>query len=155
MKKLALTLVALTGVLLALPSCTSLELDRVDFGWPVESELTVDNAGMVREGHYAIAFSVSQLSFEEFQDSTALRGTRIRLLRNTEGDYFITGPRFKNVYVFKPVDRALDLKSKIAVSPAGLHNPALNQRPPYVELVDNGHVSILLSSDEIVEGKKP
>ena len=155
MKKFALTLVALSGVLIVLPSCASLELDRVDFGWPVESELTVDNTGMVKEGHYAIAFSVSRLSLEEFQDSTALRGTRIRLIRNTEGYYFITGPKFKNVYVFRPADRALDLRSTIAVSPTGLRSPALNQRPPYVELVDNEHVSILLTSDEIVEGKKP
>ncbi len=155
MKKIPLFLAALSGVLLAFPSCAPLELDRVDFGWPVESELAVDNNGMVREGHYAIAFSVVQLSLEEFQDSTALRGTKIRLLRNTEGNYFITGPRFKNVYVFKSVERALDLKSKITVSSTGLRNPALNQRPPYVELVDNGHASILLTSDEIVEGKKP
>lgn len=155
MKKSLLTLIVLSFLLLTLGSCASLELDRVDFGWPVESELSVDNAGMVREGHFAISFSVSQLSIEEFQDSTALRGSKIRILRNPEGYYFITGPKFKNVYVFRSAERVLDLKSKISVSTTGLRNPALNQRPPYVELLDNGHVSILLTSDAIEEGKKP
>ena len=144
-----------TGVaLLALSSCSTLTLEHVDFGWPVESVLPVSNAHTIEEGRYGISCSVANVAREEFQDSTALRGVKLRLLRNGEGFYFLTGPRFKHVYVFKPGPHELSLKSSIEVSKTALQNPALNQRPPYVELVDGDMFKIMLTSDEIAEGKK-
>jgi len=147
--------VVVAGVILFLPSCASLTLEQVDFGWPVEGVLVVNNANYIEEGRYALAFNVAQLALEEFQDSTALRGATLRVLRNTEGYYFITGPKFKNAYVFSPGPHELSLKSKIEVTKYVLRNPAFNQRPPYVELIDGDNYRVLLTSDETVEGKKP
>ncbi len=79
---------------------------------------------------------------------------KVRLIRSSEGYYFLTGPRFKNVYVFESGEAELSLKTKIEVSKGGLANPALNQRPPNIELVDGDSFRKLLSSDDIVEGKK-
>ena len=81
-------------------------------------------------------------------------GTPLRLIRNEEGFYFITGPKFKNVYVFTPGASELNLKSRIQVSETGLKSPALNQRPPFVEVVDGKGWKRLLSSNDIVEEKK-
>ncbi len=137
----------------ALCSCTTLTLESVDFGWPVESVVTVSDHNMIDEGRYIVAFSISKLASEEFQDSTALKGVQLRLLRNSEGYYFIVGPGFKHVYVFTPGPHQLSVKSAIEVSRTGLRNPALNQRPPYVELIDGDSFKRLLSSDDIVEGE--
>ena len=105
-------------------SCSTLKLDRVDFGWPVESAVTVNNANIFEDVRYSVTGGVSALAMEEFQDSTALKGANLRLIRSSEGYYFVTGPRFKHVYVFSPGKASLSLTSAIAVSETGLKNPA-------------------------------
>ena len=135
--------------------CASLTLEHVDYAWPVESVVTVSSTSTIDEGRYALSCSVAKLAAEEFQDSTALRGATIRILRSSEGYYFLTGPRFKHVYVFETGRDELSLKSSIEVSKTGLRDPALNQRPPFVELVDGDRFERMLTSSDIVEGKKP
>jgi hypothetical protein len=135
-------------------SCSSLSLQWVDYSWPVESVLKVSQHNTIDEGRYAVSIRVTYLAVEEFQDSTALIGTSLRLIRSGEGYYFITGPKFKNVYVFTPGASELNLKSKIQVSETGLKSPALNQRIPYVELVDGKTTKRLLTSDNVVEEKQ-
>jgi len=97
---------------------------------------------------------VTNLAMEEFQDSTALIGTNLRLMRDGQGYYFVTGPKFKNVYVFTPGASELNLKSKIEVSETGMKAPALNLRSPYIEVVDGKGWRRLLSNDNIVEDQK-
>ncbi len=140
--------------LLALTSCASLTLQWVDYAWPVESVLKVTPQNTIEEGRYAVSMRVTNLALEEFEDSTALIGVPLRLIRNEEGYYFITGPKFKNVYVFTPGASELNLKTRIMVSETGLKSPALNQRSPYIQLVDGKTWKRLLSSDDIVEEKK-
>ncbi len=152
MNKLAVPLSVLCTVLLL--SCSSLTLENVDYGWPVESVATVSPDNMVSEGRYSLSFSVTPIALEEFQDSSALRGSKVRILRNTEGYYFLTGPRFKHVYVFKSGKQELKEVSTIEISQTGLQNPALNLRPPFVELLDGEGFRRILSSDGIVEEEK-
>ncbi|MEW6511816.1 MAG: hypothetical protein AB1428_12765 [Bacteroidota bacterium] len=141
-------------VVVLMASCAGLKLDRVDFGWPVESMLTVDNNSMIEDVRYGVIAGVGGLAMEEFRDSTALRGTNVRLLRSGAGYYFLTGPRFKHVYVFAAGEHSLTLNSAILVSENGLKDPALNQRPPYVELIDGDGFRCLLTADDIVEARK-
>jgi hypothetical protein len=154
MVKLASLLLAAGAAVTVLPSCSSLSLQQVDYAWPVESEIKVSPQNVVEENRYAISFRVPQLAAEEFGDSTALKGKKVRMLRSVEGYYFVTAPTFKNVYVFSPGPSELVLKSKIEVSKTGLSAPALNQRPPYVELLDGKNPKINLTSDNIEEEKK-
>jgi hypothetical protein len=147
--------IAVAGFITLLSSCSSLKIDQVQFGWPVESVLTVTNANLVQDGFHGLSFNVAGIAGEEFQDTTALVGKQIRLLRSNEGFYFLTGQKFHNVYVLTPGSHELSLKSKIAVSPGGLQEPALNQRPPYVQLLDGKNLQkMMLTSDAIVEGKQ-
>ena len=152
MKQSAL-LCALTLPLSLLAACSSLHIENVEYGWPVESVVTVSENNTIEEGRYILNCRVPDIAEAEFQDSTALRGAKLRLIRSNEGYYFLTGPRFKNVYVFKPGEASLSLNSKIEVSKHGLLNPAFNQRSPYIELLDGDTFQKLLSSDDIVEGK--
>jgi hypothetical protein len=140
-----------------LSSCASVRLEPVDFGWPVEAALTVSPANTVEEPRQSVTFNVAALAMEEFQDTSALKGTTLRVLRNPDGYFFVTGPRFEHVYVFAASGRVLALEEKIRVVPErengrqGLRNPALNQRPPYVELLDEPGVRVLLTPNGIAE----
>ena len=144
----------LLGAAVILSSCSTLQLDRVDHAWPVESVMTVTPTNLVEDVRYGLTAGVSALATEEFQDSTALRGAKLRMLRSAEGYYFVTGPRFKHVYVFTPGVSALSLNKAITVSETGLKHHALNQRPPYVELIDGDAFHRLLTADAILEVKK-
>ncbi len=134
-------------------ACSTLKLQRADFAWPVESVLSVDDDGMVTEDRYSISFDTRGLFFEEFQDSSVFKGKRIRIIRDVNGFYFITAEEFKNVYVFKMDYGAMILDSKINVSETGITNPALNQRPPDIELIDDSK-SIYLTNTGIHRNKK-
>jgi hypothetical protein len=116
--------------------------------------LTVSATNIVEDMRYAVAFPVAQLAMAEFADSAALRGITLRVIRNHEGFYFVTGPRFKHVYIFAPRASSLVQSAALEVSTTGLAAPAFNLRPPYVELIDGGANARLLTSSEIVEGKK-
>ncbi len=148
--RLALAALALASSLLLGCGAT---IDGVRYAWPVESVLTVGNNNLVEDGRHALIFNVGVIAEKEFADSTSLRGKEIRLLRNIEGFYFLTGKKFKNVYVLASGTGTLRVKSQIEVAPRGLEDPALNQRLPYVELID-GKAVIKLTEDDIVEGKK-
>ncbi len=139
---------------LALASCSSLTIDHVNYGWPVEVVTTVPSTNVVTAERYGLTFSVAKIAAAEFQDSSALAGQQVRFLRSSEGYYFLTGPRFKNVYVLRPAESQLAKESVIAVSPTGLRAPALNLRDPYVELLDGDGFRKLLTRNDIVEGTK-
>lgn len=134
-------------------ACSMLTLQPADFSWPVESLLKVDDQGNVTEDRYATSFNTTGLFYEEFQDSMAYKGKSIHLIRNNRGDYFITGNEFKNVYVFKASEGTLVLEKKIFISEFGLKQPALNQRSPYIELLD-GDNKMNLTSEGIEGGSK-
>jgi len=136
---------------LLLISCTHLTLKEVQFGWPVESVLTVDPQNRIEDRRYSMVADLTSLAAEEFEDSTALRGKEVRLLRSDDGFYFITGKGFKHVYVFAPGEGELVLEASIPVSERGLANPAMNQRPPYVELLDGATLRVKLSHTSVVE----
>jgi hypothetical protein len=138
---------------LLLSGC-GLTIEGVHYGWPVESVLTVGPDNRVADGHNGVSFSVAEIAQEEFQDSSALQSKQVRLLRSDEGYYFLTARGFKNVYVFSPGPAKLHVKSRLAVAPNGLLDPALNQRTPYVELVDGTSVKKLTSNDILEGGKK-
>jgi len=141
------------SLILLTTACSTLTLQPADFSWPLESALKVDAQGNVTEERYSIDFNTIGLLYEEFQDSTSYKGKEIRLIRNNWGDYFITGNKFKNVYIFKATEGTLVLEKKIFISEFGLKEPAFNQRSPYIELLD-GDYKINLTSDGIEGGSK-
>ena len=134
-------------------ACSTLTLKPTNFAWPVESVLKINDDGKVIEDRYAIEFDARGIFFEEFQDSSAFENKKLRMLRDMNGYYFFTSEKFKNVYVFKADEGALVLENKIPVSETGLENPALNQREPYVELID-GNNKLLLTNEGINRTEK-
>lgn len=133
-----------------LAACSALTLQPANFAWPIESVLPVRDDGIVSEDRYSLEFNTKALFYEEFRDSLAYMDREIRIIRDNPGFYFITGPYFKNVYVFKAVEGKLFLENKIFISEFGLQTPAFNQRESYIELVD-GKYKMKLTSEGILE----
>ena len=134
-------------------ACSTLTLKPTNFAWPVESVLKINDDGKVIEDRYSIVFDTRGIFYEEFQDSSAFENKKLRMLCDMNGYYFFTSEKFKNVYVFKADEGALVLENKIPVSETGLENPALNQREPYVELID-GNNKLLLTNEGINRTEK-
>ena len=144
-----------SGVFLLLfaGGCNPLTLKPADFGWPVESVLKVDGKGMVQENRYQLTFNVKPMLFEETGDSVNVANTTIHVIRGTLGYYYVTAPKFKNVYVFASAEGALTLETRIMISEKGMNSPAFNARPPYVQLI-HGNEKVMLSKSGIRQGGK-
>jgi len=134
-------------------ACSTLKLQQADFAWPVESVISIDENGKASDERYSISFDTGGLFYEEFEDSSAYVGKEIRVLRDINGYYFIIAQKFKNVYVFQMDNGAMVLNNKIFISEFGVEDPALNQRTPYVELIDGGK-NLYLTNNGIDRNKK-
>jgi hypothetical protein len=137
-----------------LAGCSSLTLKPADFSWPVESVLNIDSHGKVQNDRYSFSLNVKALFFAETQDSVTVPKVSLRMIRDVKGYYFITASQFKNVYVFEQTEGGLKLKNRILVAQNGLNEPALNQRIPYIQVVNGKNPTILLSADGVFEGEK-
>jgi len=137
----------------SLAGCSTLRLTPADFAWPVESVIQVDNNGMAKEDRYEISFNAKPLYFEETGDSLSYLDRELRMIRDTLGYYYITGNKFKNVYVFTMGDGALNLEEQIQISETGMTNPVFNQRAPYIELIE-GDKQYYLSNNGIETKEK-
>lgn len=136
-----------------LAGCSALRLSPADFSWPVESVIHVDDNGMAKENRYAISFNAKPIYYEETGDSLAYLDRDLRVIRDTLGYYYITGNKFKNVYVFTMGDGAFNLYNEILISENGITNPVFNQRPPYIELIE-GNKQYYLSNNGIEKKEK-
>ncbi len=126
-------------------ACSTLVLQPADFNYPVESVISIGDDGIAMDERYSLSFNTKQLFFDESGDSLAYVGKELRMIRNTQGYYFITSKNFKNVYVFSVDESALNMKSKILISETGIQNPAFNQRNSYIELMDGSNKTKLTS----------
>ena len=133
--------------------CSSLKLTPVDYSWPLEAVMKVDDNGFVKEDRYSLKINVQNLFQEEFGVGMDFKGKTIRIIRNSIGTYFITAENFKNVYLFNQDLGSMNLVKKIAVSEVGLKNPFFNQRDSYIELVDE-NLKLNLSNEGIIGDKK-
>jgi hypothetical protein len=129
-------------------ACSTLKLKPADFAWPLESVLKTDDEGFVKDDRYSLLFSIKNLFMEETGDSLSYLDREIRMIRDSDGYYYITSDQFKSVYVFKNSTGGLTLDNKILISETGLSRPAFNQRQPYIELI-SGDTKLLLSNDGI------
>ncbi len=136
-------------LLFLVSACSTVTLENANFAWPVESVLSVNSMNIIEEGRYAFAVNVAPLAEAEFKDSTALRGKPLRVIRNAQGYYFVTAPHFKKVYVFRTGEGTFEGVNAILVTESGLNQPALNQRPPYIELLDGSAPPKYLTHTEV------
>ncbi len=137
----------------AVAGCSSLRLAPADFSWPVESVIRVNDNGIAKEDRYALSFNAKPIYFEETGDSLAYLDRDLRVIRDTLGYYYITGNKFKNVYVFTMGDGAFNLYNEIQISETGITDPVFNQRPPYIELIE-GNKAYYLSNSGIEKEEK-
>jgi hypothetical protein len=150
MKLITISVILLLGIIAA---CSVLTLQPANFAWPIESVLKVNDEGNVNDERYSFSFDAKGIYYEEFQDSLAYLDRELRIIRDVQAYYFITGAKFKNVYVFRAYDGAMVLNNKIFISEIGFQNPAFNQRIPHIELID-GEKVLKLTHQGIEGGNK-
>lgn len=130
--------------------CSSVILQPVDFSWPIEDVVKVDEKGFISVSRYTFSVNVKNVFQEEFADSNLALGKELRIIRDKQGYYFITGINFKNVYLFMPVESGMKLENKIIISETEkLESPVFNQKSPNIELID-GSKKFLLDKKGIV-----
>ncbi len=130
--------------------CSSVILKPVDFSWPIEDVLKVNEKGFITEERYTFSVNVKPLFQEEFADSNLALGKEVRIIRDKAGYYYITASNFKNVYLFMPVEGGMKLEETVTISEKqGLSNPIFNQKSPNIELLD-GSNKYLLNSNGMV-----
>ena len=139
---------------LIMAGCNTLVLGPGDFSWPVESVIKVDHKGMIQDQRHAFSLDVKKLLFAETQDSVDVAKWSLRIIRDVKGYYYITAAKFKNVYVFEQTEGGLKLAKAILISQTGMESPAMNQRPPFIQLVNGNEQPAVLSKDGIQEGSK-
>ena len=150
--------ILIVPIAVLLAGCGGLALRPAEFAWPFESVFKVDAKGIAAEeeqpARYFITFNAKPLLFEETGDSVHVADRALRVIRDGEGYYFITGKEFKNVYVFASAEGALTIEKKIPVSEKGLESPAFNQRPPYVQLLNGKEAAKMIDKNGVKEGGK-
>ena len=147
------TIISIFLALLLIAGCSSLTLKPGDFAWPVESVLKIDDQGFIVDEQYHFSLRVKELLYAETQDSINTAGVEVRTIRDGRGYYFMTAVKFKHVYVFEQVESALKLVNKILVAENGLVEPALNQRPPYIELLNSQNPPLRLTKEGLLGGE--
>ena len=133
-------------LVIGISACSSLKLTQTDFAWPVESVLKIDGKGNVTDNRFSYTVNVKPLFFEETQDSLSYTSKELRMIRDAKGYYYATAAGFKNVYIFQVNDGAFTLSEKVMLDEKGMNAPVMNQRPPYVELI-NGANKYLLNNE--------
>lgn len=135
MKKILILVSAAAMVIIV--GCSSLQLQPADFSWAAEEIVEVGAKGMVDAKRYSVAFNITALLQKEFAaDTMAAKGTKeVRLIRDKAGFYYLTGKKFKNVYVLAQSDGALAVSNTLTVSAEkAMDDPKFDQKDSYIEL---------------------
>lgn len=143
----------LVSTVLLVAGCATIVLEPADFSWPVETVLMVNANGFISEERHTFDINTKPIFYEEFSDSNSYAGREIRIIRNKEGYYYLTGEGFKNIYMLQCIEGGMKLKKKLTVSDSlALKMPVLNQKLNGIELID-GSNKYLIYGSEIVRAK--
>ncbi|NGP89060.1 hypothetical protein [Fodinibius halophilus] len=123
------------SVILFMGCKSSMVIEKVDYSQSIESVITPNEDGLVKDIQRGLTFNIKPLQYAETQDTSEITTKQVRYIRGQEGYYYITAPNYKNVYVMAPEKGKLQLKEKLAVSESGIEKPALNQRASHVQLL--------------------
>ncbi|MEI7905816.1 MAG: hypothetical protein WCI84_00515 [Bacteroidota bacterium] len=129
----------LIGIIISLAfvGCSSLQLQPADFSWAAEEIVEVGAKGMVEAKRYSVAFNVTALLAKEFETDTmeAKNTKEVRLIRDKAGFYYLTGKKFKNVYVLAQGDGTLGVSNTLTISAEKtMDDPKFDQKDSYIEL---------------------
>lgn len=114
----------------------SMVISRVDYSQSIETVLTPNEQGIVKDVQHGLTFNIKPLQYMETQDTSTVTTNEVRYIRGKEGFYYITAPGYKNVYVMAPEKGKLKLEKKLAITESGLEEPAFNQRQQYIQLLN-------------------
>lgn len=149
-----LPLVLLAGIILLGGCKQSMVISDVQYAQPIESVLSPDDRGVIKDPDSGLSFNILPLQYAETGDTASVSTGEVRLIRGQEGHYYVTAPSYRHVYVLRPLENSLKLERRILISEEGIARPAFNQREPYVVLLNRQTgESYRLSSSGIVQSQ--
>src|SRR5690554_6088908 len=102
LQKVTIALSVSVMMLIGTACKSSFVVENVDYTQRIESVLTPDENGNVQDIRHGISFNVLPFQYQEYADTSFLAVEEIRLIRNSNGFYFITANDFNHVYVMEP-----------------------------------------------------
>ncbi|MFW6347167.1 MAG: hypothetical protein ACOC2C_00985 [Cyclonatronaceae bacterium] len=137
----------LASMMLLFSACgSSVTIQNVDFAQPLEEQLQPNVQGEVVGERSGISFSVLPMLENEGLSLDEFGGTPVNIIQNHQGFYFVTAAGFRNVYVMETNENELKSTAIIEIGEERLENPALNQRNPFIQLVD-GEMAVNLTKE--------
>lgn len=123
--------------MLVLQGCKqSMVISKVNYAQPIESVLTPDEDGNVKDERYGLEFNMLPLQYAETQDTTSVTTSELRYIRGKSGLFYLTAPTYQHVYLMMPREGELELEEKFLISETGIDKPAFNQREDFIQLVN-------------------
>lgn len=135
---------------LILSSCSKVYITPVNYAWASESELPVSQERVIDKKN-GLSFDLDQI----LKDEKIGTVSKVNLIRDRFGYYYLTAEGFKNVYILVSGANSFSLKNVIRISEESLVKPAFNQRNKYIQFVYGTDDKILnLNADGIVKEDK-
>ncbi|WP_372638761.1 hypothetical protein [Fodinibius sp.] len=132
----ALTGIAVMAMLLVSGCKQSMVISDVNYSQPIESVLTPDEDGIVKDERYGLEFNMLPLQYMETQDTTSVTTSEVRYIRGASGWFYITAPTYQHVYLMAPEKNELVFREKFKIGETGFDKPAFNQRDGFIQLVN-------------------
>ncbi|MCH8485791.1 MAG: hypothetical protein LAT75_02930 [Candidatus Cyclonatronum sp.] len=133
-------------LLISVSACGSkLVIQNVDFANPIEMVMPADAQANVSDTRTGLSFNLNAILEKEGITPADFESTAVRMIRNTDGLFFLTAPGFRHVFILESGQRELKESQVVSIPGERLQNPAFNQRSPLIQLVD-GDRSFNLSS---------
>ncbi len=118
--------------------CSSLQLQPADFSWPADEIAEIGPKGMTTVKDYSnFVFNIAPLLAKEFAaDSMLAKSVKeVHIICDKAGYYYVTGKKFKNVYVLEQSEGALSLKNTLIISAdKSLEEPVFDQNESFILL---------------------
>lgn len=114
----------------------SMVISEVDYSQPIESVLSPDDEGIVKDERYGLQFNMLPLQYMETQDTTSVTTREVRYIRGKSGMFYITAPTYQHVYLMSAREGALEFRERFKINETGIEEPAFNQRDSFVQLVN-------------------
>lgn len=149
-----LQLVAIASLIVAvlLTGCKqSMVISEVDYSQSIESVLEPDENGLIEDQKHGLKFNIKPMQYAETQDTSSITTEQVRYIRGQEGYYYLTAPNYKHVYVMAPEEGKLKLKEKLKILDEGIEKPAFNQRPSYIQLINQASEEVWKINPESIE----
>lgn len=134
-------------------SCSTFKIENVKYGWNGEYFAEPDENGDFTIPKNSMKFNILKL-LEEEGIKNKITDIKLRIIRDDEGYFYITGDKFKYIWVFKTDESSLKLKNKIELLKGRtLEDPKFNEKKPNIKVFLKDKSEFIINKDGIIKSE--